>query len=82
MICPGCGRPDASRVTETSLSIDDKEIIRRRVCQACGHRWKTRELAASRLQSEIPQTKRALETAARLRRLRQQPRRKPLQATS
>jgi transcriptional repressor NrdR len=44
--CPRCGNV-RSRVTETRAAAvgSHKSLRRRRVCQSCGHRWWTHELA-------------------------------------
>lgn len=53
MTCPKC-KSDDLVVRNPRHTIDGKEIVRRRCCQACGHRWNTREIDAARLQSQPP----------------------------
>ena len=42
MICPQCSHND-HRATATNSKLDD-QIVRRRVCQSCGHAWFTVEV--------------------------------------
>ena len=42
MNCPKCSQDD-HRATSTNSKLAD-QIMRRRVCQACGHKWYTVEL--------------------------------------
>ncbi len=44
MNCPKCSQDD-HRATSTNSKLAD-QIMRRRVCQACGHKWYTIELTA------------------------------------
>ena len=57
MRCPSC-KNDDDHVTNSGVSLDGKEFIRRRHCRGCGHRWTTREIHASRLQGPMPARKR------------------------
>jgi transcriptional regulator NrdR family protein len=42
MLCPQCSHSD-HRATATNSKLDD-QIVRRRVCQSCGHVWFTVEV--------------------------------------
>lgn len=64
MICPQC-KADRVSVINSDETEDGKEVIRRRRCLVCGHRWPTRELHAQRLQSPIPPTKRRVSSVVK-----------------
>ena len=57
MICPKCSSGN-DHVINSDESTDGREQIRRRQCGHCQHRWFTRELHESRLQSPRPSTRR------------------------
>jgi len=53
MVCPGCRNYSASRVMD-SRAIDHGNCIRRRrVCEACTHRWTTYERNDDRPRAEL-----------------------------
>ena len=64
MRCPKC-KLNRERVINSDEPEDGREIVRRRRCLACDHRWNTREVYANLLvSSPTPITKRRVGAAA------------------
>ena len=51
--CPGCQETGAVRCIDSRPMDDGRKIVRRLICRACGHDYRTVEMSAAELEEAL-----------------------------